>query len=91
MGGLNLSELIDNHGILIAVENVLVIRQGDDFGANQLVKFILNTIPGPDGQMVGWITDMENNVISRQKLAFLRIDEFFALKSYMTRNAISVV
>lgn len=90
MGGVNLSELIDIRGILIAVEEVLVIRQGDDFGANQLVKFVLNTIPGPDGQMVGWITDMENNVISRQKLAFLRIDEFFALKSYMTRNAISV-
>lgn len=90
MGGINLSELVNNHGVLIAVEDVLVIRPGDEIGSRELVKFILNTIPDHNGIMLGWVTDMENNVISRQKLAFCRIDEFFALKSYMTRNAILV-
>lgn len=88
MDGIDFDALLERSGVLISIEETMVRYPGEDAPCLEKVKFVLDTIPNGDQVMTGFILNMKNEPMTRNVLYPARIDEFFALKSYMVRNGL---
>ena len=81
--------ILEKPGIIIINAQVSVIRLPSDIAQEELIRFVIDTTPQPDGLMNGYILDNEFEQINRQVIKYESIDEFFALSKYFTRNGVT--
>lgn len=86
MTEINFEELVEQPGTIIANEVVPIVIQGEGISHPTHVKFILDTRLNNVGKMEGYVLTGTLERISKQLFYFERIDEWFALKTYLVRN-----
>lgn len=76
-------------GVLIMNELVAVSRPPNETSFDEIIRFVLDTERDDKNQMTGMILSSDYTQLNKSIMKFFTIEEFFALKNYLSRNGIT--